>query len=281
MSDPGVSAGSGVGAYIHIPVRVNTTLWVKECLFNLAVTHLTRTYPDWKYVAQPDADLVFLNTHWVRDTIDALQLFPVVQMFETSMDMGPSGRAGRITKSFAAALADGVKTDVASASSTLVGHATRVKGLSKALTYGDSHPGYAWAYTRAWLARVGGLFEVAILGSADTIMTRAMVGAVDQALSSDMHPSYIAAAHAWQDRVAVFGGRVGFVRGTVAHSHHGPKVNRLYAKRTRVLVDHQYDPVRDTVKNEYGVIELAGNKPILESAIHAYFSIRSEDDITP
>ena len=269
-----------IGAAIRMSVHVNTTCWIKENLFNLAIRHLSHVAPDWKYVAQPDADLTFLNPHWVRDTIEALQVHPVVQMFETAVDLGPTGKAGHISTSFAARLLDGHMSDVRAGTSTTAGHAARVAQLLKAQAYGNSHPGYAWAYTREWLAATGGLFEVAILGSADTIMTCAIVGDVDQALCEGLHAAYVDAARAWQARVAAFGGRVGCVRGTVAHHHHGPKVNRLYTKRTQLLKDHQFDPTRDLVKNECGVIELAGNKPLLEAGVHAYFRLRSEDDIT-
>lgn len=265
---------------LHLFVHVKTLCWVKESLFNVAVQHLTRFVPDWKYVAQPDADLTFLNPHWVRDAIDALQVHPVVQMFETSLDMGPSGRAGKVCTSFAARLLRGHKEDVLSAKDSCTGHAERLVKMKKAQSYGDSHPGYAWAYTREWLVGTGGLFDVAVLGSADFIMSCAIVGAVDQALSADLQPAYMECARAWQERVAKFGGRLGCVRGTIAHHHHGPKVNRLYAKRVSILIHHKYDPRRDVVKNECGVVELAGNKPLLEAAIQAYFSLRSEDDIT-
>ena len=141
------------------------------------------------------------------------------------------------------------------------------------------HCGLAWAYTRAAIDTLGGLFAVSYLGAGDNVMSLAYIGQADRAIPRKAHKAYAEAVLAWQEKAAALGGRLGFVKGSVAHHFHGPTANRNYMKRVRILEDHAFDPNRDLKSNPHGVLEFAGNKPRFEAAVHAYFTLRSEDDI--
>lgn len=72
----------------HLLLQTDDELWHKENMLNLGISRL----PDnWEYVAWVDADITFLRPDWVGETVEALQHYPVVQMFETAADTGPTG----------------------------------------------------------------------------------------------------------------------------------------------------------------------------------------------
>lgn len=46
------------------------------------------------------------------------------------------------------------------------------------------------------------------------------------------------------------------------------------------MVNNKFDPATDLIRNTWGVLELAGNKPQLQRDIDSYFRQRDEDSNT-
>ncbi len=67
------------------------------------------------------------------------------------------------------------------------------------------------------------------------------------------------------------------MNNVIEHVFHGAKPLRQYVDRWSILIDEQYDPIEDTKRNTWGVLELAGNKPMLQHKIDRYFRQRNED----
>ena len=68
-----------------IKLRTDHELWFKENLINIAVRHLPK---NWEYMAWVDSDLEFQNKDWVRETLEQLQTYKVVQLFSHCLDLG-------------------------------------------------------------------------------------------------------------------------------------------------------------------------------------------------
>ena len=66
---------------MSLRLRTETELWHKERGLNLGIQKLIEHIPDCKYIATIDADIVHSNSRWVKDTVNALQRFCVVQTF--------------------------------------------------------------------------------------------------------------------------------------------------------------------------------------------------------
>jgi hypothetical protein len=82
----------------------------------------------------------------------------------------------------------------------------------------------------------------------------------------------------WQDRARQhIAGNIGFVPGTIEHIWHGAKTKRAYVDRWAALTRNDFDPGPDLLRNTWGVLELAGNKPQLRLDIDRYFRARDED----
>lgn len=239
----------------HVPVRARTMVWTKENLINLGFARLPE---DWRYVAWVDADVLFRRPDWAAETVQALQLYDVVQPWSDCYDLGPAGEHMAVHRSFCRVWADG----------------GQVGGR-----YGVfAHPGYAWAATRDALERLGGLVETAALGAGDHHMALALAGKLERSLPGGMTDGYVRPLRAWADRAARHvAGNIGYVPGTIEHGWHGQKSRRRYVERWDVLVSHRFDPDMDLKRNTTGVLELAGNKPALRRAMDAYFRQRNED----
>jgi len=58
------------GVFSILKYKINSYLWVKENLINVAISKLPS---DWTYVAWLDTDITFSNENWVKDAIDELK----------------------------------------------------------------------------------------------------------------------------------------------------------------------------------------------------------------
>jgi hypothetical protein len=249
----------------HVPVRATTLCWNKENLINLGLARLPESA---EKIATLDADVTFRRPGWAREALRALDLYPVIQPWDTAYDLGPHDEHVQTFKSFASAW-----------------HAGRpvVPGGEKFWTmdggpYDYPHPGYAWAWTRRALDRIGALFELAGMGSGDHHMALGLIGRADASLPGGASLGYRAAVMAWGARAsAEINGKLGFVHGTIEHPFHGRKADRGYLSRWAMFLDHGFDPAVDLKRNTFGVLEFSGGKPDLERAFDRYLRSREED----
>jgi hypothetical protein len=253
------------GRVTHVGVRATTLAWSKECLLNIGVSRLPASA---EKIATLDADVTFRRAHWSDETRAALDLYPVVQPWDTAYDLGPHDEHIQTHRSFASVWHAG-KPVVASGPGFW-----KFSGGG----YDYPHPGYAWAWRRQALDRIGGLFDLGGMGSGDHHMALGMVGRPEASLPSGVTASYRNAVTSWAARAAAeINGKLGFVHGTIEHPFHGRKSDRGYESRWAMFLGHGFDPHVDLKRNTYGVLEFAGNKPDLERAFDRYLRAREED----
>lgn len=258
--DRGYQLAGGSG-YQHVPVRANTMVWNKESLGNIGIARLPEHA---RYIGFFDADIEFRRPSWAEDTVEALQLYPVVQPWSDCYDLGPNDEHLESHRSFARIWHDGKPI---------------MQGPNAGPgAYQFAHPGYAWAFRREALDGVGGFPETAALGAADHHMAMALIGRVKESIPGNLHPAYAAPLVRWEQRALHhFRRNIGFVHGTIEHGWHGSKGLRKYVDRWQILKKHDFNPDNDLTRNLQGLIELAGNKPELHRDIDAYFRQRNED----
>lgn len=250
---------------LHVQVRGRSALFLKENLLNLGLKRLS---PECQYVMWADDILEFQTRDLKEEIIEALQEHPVVQVFETCEDLDADGKIMKYHKSFAAAYVDG---------ETLFKPSFRPPWTGNL-----SHTGYCWAARRSVLDACGGFLESCILGSADGLMARAMIGKVKEGIQKGLSDGYRRPILDWERKVlkAMNGGTLGCVKCVIRHNFHGQKCNRNYGSRGQILVKHAFDPSVDLTKNKDGVWEFDSNhpKPKLERDIFKYFLARREDE---
>lgn len=248
-----------------VPVRSTSLVWNKESLMNIGISRLPA---DAQYIGTFDADVHFRKPGWANETIHALQLHPVVQPWGAAYDLGPNDEHIQTHLSFARLFHEG---------NPVVPSGPRFWKFDGG-AYEYAHSGYAWAWTRSILDKIGGLFELGGCGSGDHHMALAMVGAVDKSIPGGTTASYRTALKAWESRALAHVNRnIGFVPGTIEHRFHGSKASRGYLSRWEMFIKHAFDPHMDLKRNSYGVIEWSGAKPELEREWHLYLKARAED----
>ena len=240
-----------------IKLRTHHELWYKENLINIGVRYLPH---DWEYMAWVDADLEFQNKNWVRETIEQLQTYKIVQIFSHCIDLGIKGETLQ------------VHTGI------MYAHVNGEKYVTPSKYSNYFHVGYTWAIRRDAYDSIGGIPDFAILGSGDNHLALALLGEVDESLNKKLHPNYIKLCRIFQERcMKNIKKNVGYVHGTIMHYFHGNKVDRKYQDRWKILVNNQFDPLEDIYKDSNGLWQLDDKKIELRDDIRRYFRERNED----
>lgn len=240
----------------HLQIRTEIPLWHKENMINLAVQHLLPK--KWKAMAWIDGDLEFESDSWAMDTLKILNgTKDIVQLFSHCDDMDKNGLTMRTFNSF--------------------GYQYTKKNKYSGAGPNFWHPGYAWACTRKAYEKMGGIYDLAVLGSGDNVMAMSYIQNVMKSATQQYSESYFDSILEVQDRVK--GLRIGYVPGVIRHHFHGSKINRKYRERWEILIKHQYDPSLHVKKTRDGVLVPTEQCPpeFLEDIMN-YFRDRKEDD---
>lgn len=246
----------------HVPLRATTMAWSKECCLNIGIS---RT--DGAYIAALDADILFRKKGWADEVVQTLQLYPVIQPWNTCYDLGPHDSHIQTHTSFCSLYLHNKPVGVPNGQLKWAGG-----------PYDHAHPGFAWAYKREVLDKIGGLFEVGGMGSGDHHMALSLVGKSDVSLPGGCSAGYRNFVKTWESRaLAHVNRKIGYVPNTIEHMFHGDKNRRGYETRWGMFVKHGFDPLTDLKRNSYGVLEFAGNKPDLERDFDNYLRSREED----
>lgn len=223
-------------------------MFQKEALLNALVNDLP---PEVQYVAWIDADVMFMNRNWVRDTLEALQNFKSCQLFTRCLFTRKDG------------------------STEFMWQGTGANGkmdLSKA------HPGFAWAARREFWS-VGGLYPYCVTGAGDVITAAALQGcglpkSFQESLGADTGGdrflNWNTSVHGWSS------GSVGYLGGDLVHEFHGSHRDRRYAERKDIL--KTFVASRDVKMRADGVMEWSDAAPsALREAVWMNFVNRKED----
>lgn len=240
----------------HLRLTCEHALWHKENMINIGVKRLLPK--NWKAFAWIDADIEFENTTWASDTLKILNGYKdIVQLFSHAVDMDIDESAMRIFSSFS------------------FQHEKNQKFNKNDVNFW--HPGYSWAMTRKAYERVGGLYEYAILGSGDNIMSLALINNGLNAINKDSTEGYKQTIRDYQKKMKTL--RLGYVPGVIRHHYHGSKINRGYNERWKILLENGYNPMEHVTHDANGLLIPTKEMPVeIVTKIKSYFYARNEDE---
>jgi hypothetical protein len=241
----------------HLQLRSEVPLWHKENMINLGVQKLLPS--NYKAFAWIDADLEFESCTWAQDTLKILNgTKDIVQIFSHALDMN---REELTMRNFNSAGYQFTK---------------QFPFCGK----GDNfwHPGFAWAITRKAYEKIGGLYELGILGSGDNIMMFSLIGHGLKSINKESTEQYKDSIVLYEQKIKNL--RFGYVPGVIRHYFHGTKANRKYTERWQILINHEYDPYAHICYDKNGLLipNIATFPEELKSDIMKYFEERQEDD---
>ena len=240
----------------HLQLNTQIPLWHKENMINIGVKKLLPK--GWKAMAWVDADIEFENPGWAMDSLKVLNgCRDIIQPFSHAVDMDKHADAMSIFPSFGFQYSKGKQT---------MGNGINMW-----------HPGFAWACTRSAYEKMGGIYDVSVLGSGDRNMALAFIGNSLDSLNEHMTDDYKDSLSDFQRKVCNL--RLGYSPGVIRHYFHGSKKNRKYDERWKILVNHAFSPVLHITRNRDGLIIPTENCPKeLLTDIYNYFAVRNEDE---
>lgn len=223
-----------------------SVLWQKERLQGMGVIYLPADCAEFGWL---DADILFENDDWVKDTERRL-------------------RYSRIVQPFGKVFSHGVYEPGMAYS--------QIRNADRHIIAG--HPGYAWAARRE---NFPGFYDRAIVGGGDNILGWAIYGHAGLWPGYGRAASYFSPAQLkditeWSARFhAAMQGKVSFVEGIITHLDHGSKENRQYLERLMIPKENDFEP-SDIRASVYGAWEWATAKPRMHEQIRDYFYSRKE-----
>jgi hypothetical protein len=245
----------------HIKVPVRDALWVKENLINIGFQQLP---PTWEYGAWVDRDIVFCNPHWVDETIEQLQRCDMVQPWKECCYLNDLYEHDPLEFGEWQV----AKKELAYSFCSI--EVAKRKDPS-APPAGFSHPGQAWAIRRDFFEKIGGLYDLSILGNGDGIVMYGILGRIDHPAIQLLGKTAVAFARLLSDC------RIGYSSGLILHYFHGPLAKRGYMSRLDIYRKHKFDPITFLYRDENNVLCLTEKGSVMALEARNYFSSREED----
>jgi len=256
-------------------LRSTSCMFQKERLLNVLAS---RVPPSFTKLLFLDGDVLLANAvpggpHWYDALSALLDGYDVVQPFDVS---------GHLDLSF---------THISNVKCSVL-YAHRNASLDSQIPAQQLHTGLAWAFSRAWLHRQGGMFDVAIHGGGDSINAAAfgryelcMPNAEGQAEEGClggggriMVPAYANAFRAYVAKIAEHPPRVTPAHGLVALDlFHGSKKKRQYTSRLAHFegVQDVFSLVQDDKQGIYEFVEAEPRAVAMNATICEYFTLRA------
>jgi hypothetical protein len=295
--------------------RTSHELWLKENVLNLVVQRMP---VEARYIAYLDGDVQCSRYDWALEAIHQLQHYHAVQLFHQFVDTDFRHRPYSVTNGFAYSYANAITPksflDPAAAQSPGVSRMEQKSEQAAENRYRHPRPhrphhhephhrhdphhdprrrdaiedakaqvwwgatGLGWAFRRETWNLMGGLYDTAILGSADWIMAYGMVGLADGLEFIPECAPYYQSVKRWQQGALALKADIGYLDNTITHYWHGAKANRFYRTREQILVENAFDPYMDLRRDAQGLWQLTGDKPKLRDDLRHYFRARNEMD---
>jgi len=259
-----------------IQIRTNSALWQKERLLNVGIENLP---DDCDRFAWLDADIMFLNDNWVKETSDLLNEYAIVQPFSTYVRLGKN--VLNLTQEQLEKIPFSRYVDIEG--KRFFGVAYKVSQLGPKILaktiheYG--HAGLAWAARRE-IFQKNGLFDKSLLSAVDMLMAHLFY---NNKLGKDCDyyviDSIKRSLQEWSEEIyPKIKGSVYYADGAILHLWHGAMERRNNEHCKAILNKYNFDPKTDIKKDAQACWVWSSHKPGLHKAFKRYFFIRDEND---
>ena len=239
----------------HLQLRTKYPLWHKENMINIAVWKLLPT--DWKAFAWIDADIEFENESFASDTLKLLSSYDIVQLFSHYIHMDKNKLATSLNSSFG------------------YNYAKNNPYIFDTKSSNFWHPGFAWAINRNAYERIGGLFQIDILGGNDYHIALGIIKQFNVDYENNTY--YNNEKHKYYKKCNSL--KLGYTPGLIRHYYHGTIANRQYISRYNIFKNNNFDFLKHITFNDEGILVPTEECPLsLLNDILEYFSLRNEDE---
>jgi hypothetical protein len=202
--------------------------------------------------------VAFETPHWATDTLKILNSgYDIVQVFSHCVDMAEDETTMNVYNSFGFQYA---------------------KGLPYTYKFPNYwHCGYGFAFTRTAYEKMGGLYDLGILGASDHIMTFCFLGKGLESINSRYSEDFKKSITDYESCAAGF--NLGYTPAVIRHYFHGSKAKRRYVERNEILLRNNYSPSLHLTRDKDGLyIPSAEFTADFAREIMEYFLERDEDN---
>jgi len=239
----------------HLQLRTKYPLWHKENMVNIAVWKLLPA--DWKAFAWIDADIEFESESFVLDTLKLLNSYDIVQLFSHYKHMDKNKLALSLNSSFG------------------YNYEKKNPYIFDAKSNNFWHPGFAWAMNRNTYEKIGGLFQIDILGGNDYHIALGIIKEFNNDYENNTY--YNNEKYKYYKKCNNL--KLGYTPGIIRHHYHGSVTNRQYISRYNILKNNNFDFLKHITFNQEGILVPTEECPLsLLNDILDYFAIRNEDE---
>ena len=255
----------------HIKLPLKHVLWVKENLINIGFSCLPS---DWQYGSWIDRDVMFCNPNWALEAVEKLKEYDVIQPWKEFIYLDSNHNYNTVDK-----------IQSPSDHLTAYSYGYMKESLDKGILAETDrkkyfgNPGQAWAISRRFYEKIGGLYEYNIAGGGDGVFFNCL----KEDKMEDLLTWYWSLNFRFGGQTLVdfhgkcAGAKIGYVNGLILHYYHGSVERKNYNHRYSVLQDNNYNPIEDITKDSNGVLCFKNENTKLEIDLLDYLITRKED----
>jgi hypothetical protein len=236
-------------------VYSKTHLFYKEALWNRLEKEIPEEYSKICFL---DSDIIFQRVDWIDNLSRLLDIHDIVHPFHilTYLDMSYKELSDKnISKTMSYIARDTIKNS----------------------NIPRSAPGLGWAIRRSFFRKIGGFYDMNMLGSSDNIFCGSIMKK-HNVIHSSIYPLIEESANTYFNKINSIEYSVSYLHCETLHLYHGSFTNRKYSQRTSIIRDIK-DPWGSVYyKNTDGFWELRDET--LNMKFYNYFVERDEDDIS-
>ena len=246
-----------------LQLRSNSVLWHKERLLNIGLKHLP---VDCDKIAWLDADIIFLDDSWAKESAELLEKYHFVKPFNQAIRLDKKETASVLLKTNLKELnlddRPKYKNSQYSADQKNLIVYMSVFGLC----------------ARRDIMQAIGFYDPFIVGNNDMIISGAILR--EKAYRNILPPALEKDIEKWTAKASNQAGDKGiaFISNSIVHLFHGRMTHRNYYDRTRILKKSKFDPNQDLKLNQDDCFEWSSNKKRMHQQLLGYFKNRNEDD---
>lgn len=250
-------------------VHTKNLLWHKEALINSVINKLPGRF---KYIFWLDTDIIFTNSKWMIEGVEALKTKKIIQPFEYCIHLDKDEKKPSFDVDHYKKLSDRIhERNKKMWRSFASNHSRGLSGVSNYDIHG--HVGLAWGARRSALERIG-LYDKALIGGADHIMAHAAAGQIPHQCITKSFTEDIREVENWsRSFFDVMQGLIGYVPGEVYHIWHGDLEKREYLKRII-----EFTPMAKQINEKDANGLYVTNDSLHEEYMRNYFSRREVVD---
>jgi len=254
-------------ADLLIQIQGRDVMFQKERLLNVALGVLPA---ECEAIVWLDCDVIFGVEDWVARTLDALQAYQLVHLFEEQYDLLPTFRPDDLLSWNQPRAARSVVCEVAQ------WEMTPAAFRKESPPHGSE--GFAWGARRELL--VGhGFYDACIVGGGDSAIYWAAAGTFECAkesmrMNKRRYKHYLDWARPFHAAVER---SVSWIQAPIFHLWHGDACNRQYDARHEGMEMFEFDPNADICLSEQGCWQWSSDKPDMHAYVAGYFQSRKED----